>query len=54
MRVMGGLEPVGAIAGGVLGQLFGLRTSLFVGAAGTLLAVVWLLLSPVRSATTPR
>lgn len=45
-----GLEALGALAGGVLGQAAGLRAPIVVGALGTLAAVVWLLLSPVRSA----
>ncbi|MFK0046124.1 hypothetical protein ACIQU4_18840 [Streptomyces sp. NPDC090741] len=42
--------PVGALLGGLLGQHFGARTALWVGAPGELLAVVPLLLSPLRSA----
>ncbi|HEX4214369.1 MAG TPA: MFS transporter [Candidatus Dormibacteraeota bacterium] len=45
-----GLEALGAVVGGVLGQMAGLRAPLIVGAAGTSLALLWLVLSPVRSA----
>ena len=45
-----GLGPLGALAGGALGQAMGLRAPLIVGALGTLLAAALLLASPVRSA----
>lgn len=40
---------LGLIAGGVLGQLIGLRPTLLVAAAGTLLVPLWLVFSPVRT-----
>ena len=43
-----GARPLGALLGGALGVWFGLRGAIWVGAAGTLLPVVWLLLSPLR------
>ena len=43
-----GLTPLGALGGGLLGELLGLRTTLFIAIAGELAAVVWLLLSPIR------
>jgi len=46
--VWGGL-PIGALAGGTLGAVFGLRLTLFIGAAGMLLAFLWPLCSPVRA-----
>jgi MFS family permease len=49
-RMLGnGLGPLGALAGGILGQAAGLRAPLVVGALGTLVAALWLLASPVRS-----
>jgi MFS family permease len=44
-----GVIPLGAITGGVLATTIGLRPTLFVGAIGASLAVVPLLLSPIRS-----
>lgn len=43
------LIPLGALAGGLLGEWLGLRTTLLLAAGGELLAVVWLLFSPVRT-----
>jgi MFS family permease len=42
-----GAIPVGALLGGVLGELLGVRTTLAVGVIGMLAAPVWLALSPV-------
>lgn len=44
-----GVGPVGALLGGALGALIGLRATMVVGAAGMLLAGVWLGLSQVRA-----
>jgi hypothetical protein len=44
-----GTIPVGSILGGAVATLFGLRTAIWVGAVGMFLALVPLLLSPVRS-----
>jgi MFS family permease len=43
------LIPLGALLGGLLGEWFGLRTTLLLAVGGELLAVIWLLFSPVRS-----
>ncbi|MEU8465759.1 MFS transporter [Streptomyces sp. NPDC029003] len=48
--VVWGVMPVGALVGGLLGQHFGARTALWTGALGELLAVLPLLLSPLRTA----
>lgn len=48
--VVWGAMPVGAFVGGMLGQHFGARAALWTGALGELLAVVPLLLSPLRTA----
>ncbi|MFI6319057.1 MFS transporter [Nonomuraea sp. NPDC050556] len=47
--VVWGVMPVGALLGGVLGQQAGVREAMWVGVVGELLAVLPLLLSPVRS-----
>ena len=46
--IVWGTIPIGSILGGVVATLFGLRTAIWVGAAGMVLALVPLLLSPVR------
>ncbi|MFG1679126.1 MFS transporter [Nonomuraea sp. NPDC049269] len=43
-----GVLPLGALAGGLLGDLIGLRPALLAGGIGLALAPVWVLLSPVR------
>lgn len=47
--VVWGTIPVGALLGGALGERVGLRPAIQVGAFLTLLAFLWVLLSPVRS-----
>jgi len=47
--VVWGVLPIGALIGGVLGSVLGLRPTLWIGAAGEALAGVWLLASPLRS-----
>ena len=47
--VVWGVLPIGALIGGVLGSVFGLRTTLWVGALGEALAGIWLLASPMRT-----
>jgi MFS family permease len=44
-----GALPVGGLIGGGLGTALGLRTTLWVSALGGLLAVVWLVASPLRN-----
>jgi predicted MFS family arabinose efflux permease len=44
--------PVGALIGGILGGAVGLRETLVIGAIGETLAVLFVLLSPVRSLRT--
>jgi len=47
-----GTIPVGNVLGGALGASIGLRAAMVIGSAGTLLAVVPVALSPVRSLRT--
>src|SRR5690625_2960940 len=42
-----GVAPIGALLGGVLGTVIGLRLTLVVGAIGSIAAVFWVLFSPV-------
>ena len=42
-----GVRPLGALAGGALGSTLGLRPALWIGTAGALLGVLWLLPSPI-------
>jgi MFS family permease len=42
-----GVRVLGALAGGLLGSALGLRPTLWIGTAGALLGVLWLLPSPV-------
>jgi MFS family permease len=50
--VVWGTIPLGTLAGGAIGQAFGLRTALWVGAIGGIPVFLWVLLSPVRSIRT--
>jgi MFS family permease len=42
-----GIRPLGAVVGGLLATLVGLRPTLLIGAAGGALALLWVLASPV-------
>jgi MFS family permease len=42
-----GVRPIGALLGGVLGSAIGLRPTLWIGAIGGMLAVLWLIPSPI-------
>lgn len=44
-----GTLPIGSLLGGVLGDLVGIRQTLFIGALGTTLAFLWVWFSPVRA-----
>lgn len=44
-----GVRPIGALIGGVLGSAIGLRPTLWIGAVGGMLAVLWLIPSPILS-----
>ncbi|MEO5577319.1 MAG: MFS transporter [Gaiellaceae bacterium] len=47
--VVWGVIPFGGLVGGALGSTIGLRETIFVGAIGGVLAVIPILLSPIRS-----
>ncbi len=47
--VVWGVLPIGALIGGALGSVAGLRPTLWVGAAGQAVAGIWLLASPMRT-----
>jgi predicted MFS family arabinose efflux permease len=46
--LVGGAGLIGAIVGGILGDLIGVRPTLWLAVGGTLLAGLWLIFSPVR------
>lgn len=48
-----GIVPLGALLGGALGERFGIRPTLLIGAIGELTAVLWLLLPSVRRVAMP-
>ena len=48
-----GSRPLGALAGGALGEAIGLRPAIWVGVAGSLLAVFWLIASPMPKIKEP-
>jgi len=43
-----GVLPAGALLGGAVAQVIGLRAAMFVGAGGFLLSTLWLICSPIR------
>jgi MFS family permease len=47
--IVWGTIPFGALLGGAIATAFGLRTAIFVGAVGEFLAILPVLLTPVRS-----
>ena len=47
--IVWGVIPIGALIGGVLGTALGLRTTLWIGSVGSILSIVWLLASPMRT-----
>ena len=48
--VVWGVNPLGALAGGVLATVVGTRAALFVAAVGASLSALWVLASPLRTA----
>jgi MFS family permease len=42
-----GVRPLGAVVGGLLGTWLGVRETLFISSAGGLIAVLWLIRSPI-------
>jgi len=50
MRFIGwGTLPIGSLIGGALGSTIGLRPTIGLAVVGTVVAVIWLVLSPVRA-----
>ncbi len=49
--LVAGMLPLGALAGGALGQALGMRTAIILAAASSLLSVLWVVFSPVRHLT---
>jgi MFS family permease len=47
--IVWGTIPLGALTGGALGSTVGLRETIFIGAAGSVLAIIPLVFSPIRS-----
>ena len=47
--IAAGSVPLGGLLGGGLGEMIGLRPTLVLAALGEMLAVLWLILSPIRS-----
>jgi MFS-type transporter involved in bile tolerance (Atg22 family) len=47
--IVAGMLPLGALAGGALGQWLGLRETIALAALGSLLAVLWVFFSPLRA-----
>ncbi len=47
--IVWGTIPAGAIAGGVLAEVFGLREAIVIGVIGGIFSFLWVFLSPVRS-----
>jgi len=44
----GGLAPIGALVGGVLGGVAGTRETLLIAALGCSVSLLWLIFSPLR------
>ena len=51
--LIAGSQPIGALLGGLIGEVAGVQYSLVVGVLGMLAAFVWLLLSPLRTLRRP-
>jgi MFS family permease len=49
----GGIAPLGALLGGWLGEVIGMRPTLLIAIAGLLLAILWLIFSPIRQLRDP-
>jgi hypothetical protein len=47
--IVWGTIPLGAVAGGILGSIVGLREAIGIGVVGGSLAFLWIFFSPVRS-----
>jgi MFS family permease len=43
-----GILPLGALAGGAIADIIGMRTTLLAAAIGFLLSTLWMVFSPIR------
>ena len=50
--ITGGMQPIGALLGGILGELIGLRATLVIGVLMMLAAFLWVAISPLRAIKT--
>src|SRR5438046_8341262 len=46
--VRAGMEPLGALAGGLLAESLGVRETLWIAVAGLIAGIAWLFFSPIR------
>jgi hypothetical protein len=46
--LIGGVAPLGALLGGWLGEVIGMRPTLGIAIGGLLLSTLWLIFSPLR------
>jgi predicted MFS family arabinose efflux permease len=46
--VMWGVTPFGALLGGVLGELIGVRSTMLIASIGVFTATLWVFFSPIR------
>ena len=49
--IVSGLVPIGGLMGGLIGEWYGVQTTLVIGILGMLAAAAWVWASPVRSMT---
>ena len=49
--LVSGMLPLGALSGGALGEILGLRNTIILAAVGSLFAFLWVLFSPVHNVT---
>lgn len=46
--IVGGVVPIGGLMGGLIGEWFGVQTTLVIGIVGMLASVIWVWFSPLR------
>lgn len=52
MTIVGGMQPIGSLVGGVIGEVFSVQTALLVGCAGMFIAAWWIWDSPIPAIRT--